>query len=149
MSAVFGDSHQRLSLYWSLYPFWQVVSDIIHSCLIFKIFNLSVLTQFTGYSVLSVADVPLCCVFLSSTSYMHTLCHTFFEDTVCLSRHTHHLKEMRTKRCRFFRYCYLFIYLFQARRRLLSVMYISFRSTIYMHFVSFFVFLCSIIHGLV
>lgn len=139
---ILGDSHQRLSLYWSLYPFWQVVSDIIHSCLIFKIFNLSALTQFTGFSVLSVADAPICCVFLSSTSHMQTLSHMFFEDTVCISWHTHHLKEMRTKGLVFS--VLLFIYLFRARRRLSYVMYISFRSTIYMHFVSFFLFFCAV-----
>lgn len=100
--------------------------------------------------IFSVADAPLSSVVRLSEFYLthaHTLEHMFFEEYVYHG--THHSKEMRKKKFFSVFVIYLFINLFQARRRLLYVMYISFRSTIYMHFVSFFCFLCNIIHRLV
>lgn len=130
-------------------PFCQVRSDVIHSCLIFNMFNLSALTQFSDFQS-SPLQMLLSPVVRLSEFYLtraHTLKHTFFEDTV--SWHTLFERNAK-KKIHFLIVFALFIYLFQARRRLLYVMYISFRITIYMHFVSFFFcFLCNIIHRLV
>lgn len=125
---------------WVTLPFWWVLSDIFLSCLIFTIFDLSALTWFGHFSALVHSWCPslLWCVFLSSTS--HTLEHFFFffKDTGRTSWHTSFERNAK-KRSIFFLYlCYLYIYLFQARRHLLYEMHISSRSTIYMHFVSFF-----------
>lgn len=119
-------------------PFWQVLSDIIHSCLMFNIFNLSALTQFSDFqsSLLQMLLSPVVCLSEFYLTRAHTLKHVF-ECTVCISWHTLFKRKDQV-------FSVLFIYLFQARRRLLYVMYISFRSTIYMHFVSIFFCLFSV-----
>lgn len=146
MSAAFGGCHRRLNVLVFLY-FWQALSDIIHSCLIFKIFNLSALTEFNDFHS-SVIQAPLFlwCVFPSSTSYIHAHTHTCtrtHSNTFLKMEYAYHgtysSKEMR-------RLSVFVIYLIQPRRRLLYVMYIS---ELFICILLFFCFQCNIIYRLV
>ena len=152
-SSVLGDCHQRLSLNESLYPSGRSFQRLLTAVWCFKIFNLSALTWFNDFQS-SPWRTPLFSCGASFWVLPHTHAHAPQTHSMYITAHIIWKKCEEKIQLFFFLYlCYLFIYLFQARRRLLYVMYISFRSSIYMHFVSsfsfVFFFLCNIIHRLV